>query len=283
MLRIREMSDIHLEFSNYIITNDDNIDVLILAGDILLAGILHDYPEDSIPKWEEVEALGERQQIAVRFRNFIRQCSEQFPDTIMIAGNHEAYHSRFFAGMDYIREEVSKYPNVTFLENECVTIGDVKFIGCTLWTDLNKGDPLTEYMVRNGMSDYSLIKNDHVGFRRLLPMDTMIRHAKSLEYLKSEVAEYPNDKVVVITHHAPSALSIDVRFKDDKEMNGAYFSSLDEWIMDNPQIKYYFHGHTHSAKDYMIGTTRVICNPRGYQSDRHNEITGFDELMTVVM
>jgi hypothetical protein len=35
-------------------------------------------------------------------------------------------------------------------------------------------------------------------------------------------------------------------------------------ILNNPQIKYFSHGHTHDSFDYMIGGCRVICNPRGY-------------------
>jgi predicted phosphodiesterase len=27
------------------------------------------------------------------------------------------------------------------------------------------------------------------------------------------------------------------------------------------------HGHTHDPCDYMIGETRVICNPRGYPAE----------------
>jgi hypothetical protein len=34
--------------------------------------------------------------------------------------------------------------------------------------------------------------------------------------------------------------------------------------MDRPQIKLWTHGHTHELFDYMIGDTRVVCNPRGY-------------------
>jgi hypothetical protein len=48
-------------------------------------------------------------------------------------------------------------------------------------------------------------------------------------------------------------------------MNGAYSSSLDDFIMDHPQIKTWVHGHMHDAVDYMIGTTRLLSNPRGYK------------------
>jgi hypothetical protein len=47
-------------------------------------------------------------------------------------------------------------------------------------------------------------------------------------------------------------------------MNGGYSSDLSEFILDHPQIKMWTHGHTHDTFDYMIGSTRVVCNPRGY-------------------
>jgi hypothetical protein len=47
-------------------------------------------------------------------------------------------------------------------------------------------------------------------------------------------------------------------------MNGGYSSDLTDFILDRPQIKAWTHGHTHELFDYNIGSTRVICNPRGY-------------------
>jgi hypothetical protein len=47
-------------------------------------------------------------------------------------------------------------------------------------------------------------------------------------------------------------------------MNGAYSSDLSEYILDHPQIKLWTHGHTHEDFDYLIGSTRIVCNPRGY-------------------
>lgn len=47
-------------------------------------------------------------------------------------------------------------------------------------------------------------------------------------------------------------------------MNGGYSSEMTEFITNNPQIKFWTHGHTHDNFDYMVGTTRVVCNPRGY-------------------
>ena len=36
------------------------------------------------------------------------------------------------------------------------------------------------------------------------------------------------------------------------------------------QPRLWVHGHTHEIFDYYIGTTRVLCNPRGYPHEREN-------------
>ena len=55
-----------------------------------------------------------------------------------------------------------------------------------------------------------------------------------------------------------------VYYKGDTLMNGAFHSDLSEFILDRPQIRLWVHGHMHNVSDYMLGTTRVVCNPRGY-------------------
>ena len=52
-------------------------------------------------------------------------------------------------------------------------------------------------------------------------------------------------------------------------MNGAFASDLDDFIAYRPQIRLWTHGHTHEPFDYMIGETRVVCNPRGYSGREH--------------
>ena len=69
---------------------------------------------------------------------------------------------------------------------------------------------------------------------------------------------------VVVGHHTPSPFSIHPKYAHDTLMNGGYTSDLIEFILDRPQIKLWTHGHTHEQFDYMIGSTRVVCNPRGY-------------------
>jgi hypothetical protein len=68
----------------------------------------------------------------------------------------------------------------------------------------------------------------------------------------------------VCGHHTPTPQSIHPKYAGDELMNGGYTSDLTQFIMERPQIKLWTHGHTHEDFDYLIGTTRVACNPRGY-------------------
>jgi hypothetical protein len=83
-------------------------------------------------------------------------------------------------------------------------------------------------------------------------------------YLQSVIEGKNDEKFVVCTHHTPSRSSCHPRYGADHLMNGGYHSDLDEYIIDHPQIKLWTHGHTHEDFDYMVGETRIACNPRGY-------------------
>lgn len=267
-MRIKIVSDLHLEFGDVTINNNDNCDVLILSGDIMVAKDLYDHPETSYGMYSNVNLadLGRRQQISLRFRDFLKRCSFQFPHVFYVAGNHEFYHGKWNKTISVLKDECSKYPNIYFLECDHKKIDDITFIGSTLWTDMNNNDPITLYSIKNYMNDYRLIHNEDTNYSKLRPETTVIRHRQSLEYIRSVVVDRPTEKFVVIGHHAPSKASIHPRFKDKYVENGAYSSDLTNFILDNPQIKMWTHGHVHCPSDYMVGSTRIVCNPRGYDA-----------------
>ena len=78
-----------------------------------------------------------------------------------------------------------------------------------------------------------------------------------------------------MTHFAPSEQSVHPRFKYSID-NAFFYSSLEDVIMDNRNIKAWVHGHMHDRSDYMIGQCRVMCNSRGYVQGARVEQTGFD-------
>ena len=270
-MKIALCSDLHLEFEDINLSNTENAEVLILSGDIMIAEDLHNHPEMDYGMYSSVNLadLGRRQAVALRFRDFLKRVSFEFPHVVYVAGNHEFYHGRWKASLDHLREECGKFPNVYFLERDVKVINEVSFIGATLWTDCNKGDPLTLHALTNMMNDYRIIRNDEHGYTKLRPAHSMHRHQQTIGYLKSVLPDMKDKKVVFVGHHGPSSMSTHPRYVNETLMNGGYRSELSEFILDNPQIVLWTHGHMHDPFDYMIGTTRVVCNPRGYKG--HDE------------
>lgn len=266
-MKIALCSDLHLEFKDIELFNTEGAEVLILSGDIMIAEDLHDHPNDPptvVSPYEPYQQLGARQLAAKRFRDFLARCSKEFPHVVYIAGNHEFYHGKWRASLQDLRDTCAKFPNVYFLEQDIKEIGDVTFIGGTLWTDCNKGDPLTLHALTDMMNDFRIIRNDEHGYTKLRPAHIMYRHQQTLGYFKSVLADRKDKKIVVVGHHAPSKLSTHPNYQNDVLMNGGYSSDLSEFILDHPQIKLWTHGHTHDPFDYMVGETRIVCNPRGY-------------------
>lgn len=269
-MKISLCSDLHLEFSDVTIENENKCDVLILSGDIMVAVDLYDNPEDK-------QVGGSRRELAYRYREFLSSCSTQFKHVVYIAGNHEFYRGKFHESISWLKQECDKFKNIHFLEQSSVEIDDVLFLGATLWTNCNKGDPHTQYYVSQNLNDYKVIRNDLNGYTKLRPADTILRHRESLAYFKKELSQCDKSKkVVVVGHHSPSHMSIHHNYKDEHLMNGGYHSDLSEFILDHDNIVLWTHGHVHNAFDYTIGNTRVVCNPRGYQTDRYKEDTGWD-------
>jgi hypothetical protein len=178
--------------------------------------------------------------------------------------------------------------NLHVLDKESVFINNVLFIGGTLWTDMNKEDGITLMHMKDMMNDFRCITNgarethykdtlgnSHVRTARFTPDDAVEDHKKMLEYIKIMVEGKHDQKIVVVGHHAPSKASTHPRYVNETIMNGGYSSDLSEFILDHPQIKLWTHGHTHEEFDYMIGSTRIVCNPRGYinYEDRADKFT----------
>lgn len=269
-MRVALGSDLHLEFGDCFFSNE-GADVLILSGDIMVANTLHDFPASSedLSDPQAHNNASYRKLSARLYRNFLRRASLQFKHVIYVAGNHEFYCGNFFSSIDDLRNECSIYNNVHFLENDTIEINGVYFIGATLWTDCNKMDPHTLHGLGSLMTDFTVIRNDRKGFTKLKPADTVARHEESKRYIKHVIQNLRGRnladlRVVFVGHHAPSHLSIHKIFINDRLMNGGFYSDMGEFILDHPEIVLWTHGHMHHPFDYMIGNTRVVCNPRGY-------------------
>ena len=271
-MKIQLVSDLHLEFEDINITNDCNADVLVLSGDICVAQDLHDHVASDFNPWSSggVADLSRKMARVQTYRDFFKRCSFQFKDVIYVMGNHEHYHGKFDRSADYIRETFNTLgiTNIHLLDKDTKVINGVHFIGGTLWTDMNNFDALTLYHIEQMMNDFRVIRIAKDNFKKFLPKAAASEHVRTKQYIQKVLETLPEDaRVVVCGHHAPSHLSIGENYKHDQLMNGGYASNLSEFILDHPKIKVWTHGHMHQCFDYMIGETRVVCNPRGYHDE----------------
>lgn len=266
-MKIALASDLHLEFGPISLENE-GADVLILSGDILVASDLQERDSYNI--------RGDHDR-SNKFHTFFQECSARFANVIYVMGNHEHYHGDYSKSHAILCDRFSYLRNVHVLDKQRLSIDDVTFIGGTLWTDMNKEDALTLYHIKSMMNDFRIVQNSnrevhfkdsegkfHTRIAKFCPEDAVEDHKAMMEFIRHSIEGKFDEKFVVVGHHAPSKQSTKPRYKDDVLMNGAYSSDLSEFILDHPQIKLWTHGHTHDKFDYMIGSTRVVCNPRGY-------------------
>ena len=269
-MKIAVCSDIHLEFGTISLENTEGANVLILGGDICVAKDLNKRDE---------YALMDRFGRSEAWHTFFQECCARFPHVIYIVGNHEHYHGDFRNTIKHLRDKLGYLVNLHILDKQMVQLGGVSFIGGTLWTDMNKEDPITLLHMTGMMNDFRCVMNsnrvvnfkDHEGkfatrTAKFSPDDTVVDHKEMLEYIRIMIEGKFDQKFVVVGHHAPSKASTHPRYADEVIMNGGYSSDLSEFIMDHPQIKLWTHGHTHEDFDYVIGSTRIVCNPRGYDA-----------------
>lgn len=185
---------------------------------------------------------------------------------IYVAGNHEHYRGSIKEGLEDGYAAAAQFPNVHFLENDFVVVDSVRFIGATLWTDYRiEGRPeVAMFHARERMNDHRQIAKQRNPWQRFVPEVAYRMHQDSRRFIDTALKADPITTVVV-THHLPHAQSIPTRFKGDS-LNAAFASDLSEMIEDGrPAL--WVHGHTHDSCDYKLGSTRVVCNPRGYEDE----------------
>lgn len=267
-MKIAYCSDLHLNFGSLRLDNTKDAEILILAGDVM---------EADDPKASPVYA------------EFFEQISQEFNLIFYVPGNHEYWGGNIRNTLLSMTRFLPA--NIIMLDNAGYDIHredgtSVTFFGGTCWTDLGRGNN-TSIMYAERMKDfkYTTYSDDksyfwskdetgqRVRMQREIQFNThywMEEHKLFLEKA-SERIHGCND-VVMITHHAPSSMSVDPMFKNDIFGNDAYASDLSEFILDRPQIKNWIHGHMHCQNLYMIGDCTVRSNPRGYHGyEKTNE------------
>jgi predicted phosphodiesterase len=249
-MKIRYMSDLHNEFYRYEEQHgrsmhdkypiqpmeDDAETTLILAGDI------------DVSKFVKYS---------------LEAYSRQFKHVIYVAGNHDYWRENLERHIPKLKEMLEYFDvdNVHILDKSSITLDGVTFVGGTLWTDFGKQNPLAMMDAPRIMADYRKIR---VGpqYKKLRPIHLLSEHIACKQAIR-EVAEQNPEKLVVVTHHAPSYMSMDPMYSHSTISNMFYYSELTE-LLEYDSITHWIHGHTHCAQDYELYGCRVMCNPLGY-------------------
>lgn len=261
-MKVRIVSDLHLEFYKkddfkLEVSENESNTILLLAGDIAIATKMK------------------------RFNYFFEDISKRFFKVLYIAGNHEYYGGNYLMTSIKIADALEPFNNIHFLENQRMEIDNIVFICATLWTDFNDNDPICMFDAKHKMNDYKTIRHgssNEPWRRKFSPEDAYVIHKTSKEFIFKTLKHKDENKTyIVMTHMAPSELSVSPEFEGDR-LNGAYVSNLEEDIL-NSKPDFWFHGHVHSTFDYMLGDTRIICNPAGYVEMEENP--NFDPLFSI--
>lgn len=238
MMRIHLLSDLHNEFNPFAPEPLD-CDVVILAGDI------------------DVKARA------------VEWAKKSFSGPVLyVPGNHEFYGGHLTHTLQKLR--AAQDDRVRVLDRDEVILAGVRFLGATMWTDFaaTGNPPMACISAQNALNDFRQIRTE--SYRRILPVDLVAQSVQTKDWLRMKLSEPFDGPTVVITHHAPTLRSLQDSPHAGTHMDAAYANRW-EGLMGSKQMALWVHGHSHTAVDYDVAGTRVVCNPRGYPGEE----TGF--------
>ena len=186
---------------------------------------------------------------------------------VFVAGNHEFYGSSIRESLVAAYEEAKQHDGFYLLDGDSVEFDKFRVVGATLWTDfeLHGLSKLAKLDAQDQLNDYKRIKLSKRPFKRFTPTESQYLHREALIDIDNFYRSTSVKPTVVVSHHAPSLMSVPREFLNDP-LTPAFASSLEMRILQYQPLLW-VHGHVHSPSDYLIGKTRVVCNPLGYPGE----------------
>ena len=269
-MKLQLLSDLHLEsHPNFAPTPAPGADVLVLAGDI--------------GSYQQGSMLSEADFGLQRFSPL-----QGWPTPVLfVPGNHE------YDGLDFDEahrrlQATCTQLGICCLEQSCITAHEllgaklsgeaqgpnIRFVGTTLWTDFDALNPKQDPALRHKAyraANYHLRKTATTRGGEPFLAELMREQALSSQaWLRQALSEPFEGTTVVITHYAPSLMSMDPRYGLVPGTAG-FCNALDDLF---PQAALWLHGHLHCPHDYVQAGCRVVSNPMGYarkkEQDRFN-------------
>jgi predicted phosphodiesterase len=248
VVKIRVLSDLHLENDEPELIPHAHADLVVLAGDI------HNHAAG--PRWAAQTFDGD-------------------VPVIYVPGYHEYYDGEFGALEAALHDAAASVDNVHVLNNAVLVDPQRRWrvLGTTLWADFalyGAGEAEIAESIgaaRRAMLDFRgpiqvNWPHDLQDMPRdFTPADSLALHIRARTWLERTLAEPFEGKTIVVTHHAPHRLSLAEKYADDR-VSAGFVSHLPDLV--RAPVDLWVHGHTHTPFDYTVNGTRVVCNPRGY-------------------
>jgi len=260
-MRIQLLSDLHLECEpDFLPSPADDVDVLVLAGDI--------------GSYQEGSLLNDDRFGLTRFSPL--QPGAPWSRVLYIPGNHEFDLLDYDATYARLRDTCTSL-GIEWLEGEIITIGTVRFIGSTLWSDFEsiaaKESNMTSRMraLEKAYRAANFYLEKHTTFRNDKPMlaeDIRGLGLASQAWLERALETPFEGTTIAVTHFAPTLQSADPRYGLTPGTAG-FCNALDHLL---PFAQFWLHGHLHCKNDFVVSgnrnglpwSCRVVANPRGY-------------------
>jgi hypothetical protein len=207
------ISDLHLEKND--IYEQDFVNILKPVSEIVILG------GDIGNPFTEI------------YEKFVCYCSKNFTVVLIIAGNHEYYGNTIQETDEKMNNLCvgNGIGNVHYLNNKTFNYNEITFIGTTLWSDIPQESHMDCLTL---LKDYTMIQNFSLEKQKSM-------YQTNLDFIQTSLST--NHNCIIISHHAPTYLSIPSEFVGDK-LNCCFASHLDHLLVHENLIGWIY-GHTH--------------------------------------
>lgn len=198
------------------------------------------------------------------YKEFLQYTSHNWDSVLLLTGNHEYWQEKYnMSDVDNkIRDIVTNFPNITFLNNDKYEFSNYTILGTTLWTSMSR-------VISNSKK---------MGDDLYIPKtDIISNHNNSVKWLESQIHSFvknknlekhsqilDNKKIIVFSHHLPSYKLIIDKYRKDRYIpyHDRFASHLDYLIQD--PVKIWLCGHSHSVNEININGVHCAINAYGY-------------------
>jgi len=215
--KLQYISDIHLEHRTTLPKIPAKTNYLALLGDI-------GHPNKPL------------------YPEFLKYCSKNWDKVFLLSGNHE-YEQKKYSMREFdvmIQCHVSKYHNISYLNNQKKIVDNHLILGTTLW------------------SDNTVLRPEH-------KINELYKN--SLNWLDTNIKQNTDKNIIVLSHYLPSYKLIIPKYRDYKPAF-QYASHLDHLI--NKPVKAWLCGHSHCQFEKYINGVYCGINTLGYPHENNN-------------